>query len=210
MELCLRNMTLKPSSTTDVSDELAIIERCRKNDAEAFGKIVDAYQNRLFGFVRRMVKDSEDASDIAQETFVRAFQGIHRFDGRSSIRTWLFRIAYNLCIDRARKVGRSPNESSLETTFEDDERIDVPDSRWDPQNVILGEELRTVLEGAIQTMSEKLRSVLLLHDQQDLAYEEIAKILNLPIGTVKSRLFLARAHLQNVVGAYLRGEANVS
>ena len=93
MELVLRTMTLKPGATTDLSDELALIERCRKNDAEAFGKIVDADQNRLFGFVRRMVKDGEDASDIAQETFVRAFQGIHRFDGRSSIRTWLFRIA---------------------------------------------------------------------------------------------------------------------
>jgi RNA polymerase sigma-70 factor (ECF subfamily) len=209
MELCLRNMTFKPSSTSDVTAELALIDRCRRNDAEAFGKIVDAYQNRLFGFIRRMVKDSEEAADIAQETFVRAFQGIHRFDGRSSIRTWLFRIAYNLCIDRARKVSRTPNESSLETTFEDDERIDVPDSRWDPQRVILSDELRGVLEHGIQTMSEKLRSVLLLHDQQDLAYEEIAQALNLPIGTVKSRLFLARAHLQNAVGAYLRGEANV-
>lgn len=209
MELCLRAMTVKPSSKTEVTDELALIERCRRNDAEAFGKIIDLYQNRLYGFVRRMVKDPEDAADVAQETFVRAFQGIHRFDGRSSIRTWLFRIAYNLCIDRARKVGRTPNESSLDSSFEDEERIDVPDSRWDPQRVILNEELRKVLEGAIATMSEKLRSVLLLHDQQDLAYEDIAKILNVPIGTVKSRLFLARAHLQNVVGAYLHGEANV-
>lgn len=210
MELCLRNMTVKPGSTTDSTAEFALIERCRRNDAEAFGKIVDAYQSRLFGFVRRMVKDADEAADVAQETFVRAFQGIHRFDGRSSIRTWLFRIAYNLCIDRARKQGRAPHEASLETTFVDEERIDVPDSRWDPQNVILNEELRSVLDMAIASMSEKLRSVLLLHDQQDLAYEEIAKALNLPIGTVKSRLFLARAHIQNAVGAYLRGEANVT
>ena len=209
MELVLRTMTLKPGSTTDPTAELALIERCRRNDAEAFGKIVDAYQNRLFGFVRRMVKDAEEASDIAQETFVRAYQGIHRFDGRSSIRTWLFRIAYNLCIDRARKAGRMPNEASLETSFEEDERIEVPDSRWDPQRMILGDELRAVLERGIGTMSEKLKSVLMLHDQQDLPYEEIAKILNVPIGTVKSRLFLARAHLQNAVRAYLHEEANV-
>ncbi len=202
-------MISKSGSTPDQSDELALVERCRRNDAEAFGKIVDAYQNRLFGFVRRMVKDPEDASDIAQETFVRAFQGIHRFDGRSSIRTWLFRIAYNLCIDRARKHGRTPNESSLESAFEEDERLDVPDSRWDPENVILGDELRSVLEKSIASMSDKLRSVLLLHDQQDMAYEDIAKVLGVPIGTVKSRLFLARAHMQNAVGAYLQGEANV-
>ena len=202
-------MSLKPGSTTDPSAELALIERCRRNDAEAFGKIVDAYQSRLYGFVRRMVKDNEEAADVAQETFVRAFQGIHRFDGRSSIRTWLFRIAYNLCIDRARKAGRTPAESSIDTAFDEEERFEIPDSRWDPENVILGDELRSVLEKGIATMSEKLRSVLLLHDQQDLPYEDIAKILNLPIGTVKSRLFLARAHLQNTVGAYLRGEATV-
>lgn len=209
MELCLRTMISKSGSSTDHSAELALVERCRRNDAEAFGKIVDAYQNRLFGFVRRMVKDPEEASDIAQETFVRAFQGIHRFDGRSSIRTWLFRIAYNLCIDRARKHHRAPNETSLESAFEDEERIDVPDSRWDPENVILGDELRGILEKSIASMSDKLRSVLLLHDQQDMAYEDIAKVLGVPIGTVKSRLFLARAHLQNAVGAYLHGEANV-
>jgi RNA polymerase sigma-70 factor, ECF subfamily len=209
MELCLKAMTLKPGQSLDPTAELAIIERCKKNDAEAFGKIVDAYQNRLFGFVRRMVKDPEEANDIAQEAFVRAFQGIGRFDGRSSIRTWLFRIAYNLCIDRRRRAGRLPGESSLDSAFEDDEPIEVPDVRWDPERVILGDELRSVLEAAIATMSDKLRSVLLLHDQQDLAYEDIAKVLDLPIGTVKSRLFLARAHLQNAVGAYLRGGASV-
>jgi RNA polymerase sigma-70 factor, ECF subfamily len=209
MELCLKAMTLKPGQSLDPTAELAIIERCKKNDAEAFGKIVDAYQNRLFGFVRRMVKDPEEANDIAQEAFVRAFQGIGRFDGRSSIRTWLFRIAYNLCIDRRRRAGRLPGESSLDSAFEDDEPIEVPDVRWDPERIILGDELRSVLEAAIATMSDKLRSVLLLHDQQDLAYEDIAKVLDLPIGTVKSRLFLARAHLQNAVGAYLRGGASV-
>lgn len=202
-------MISKPGSPPDQSAELALVERCRQNDAEAFGKIVDAYQNRVYGFVRRMVKDADEASDITQDTFVRAFQGIHRFDGRSSIRTWLFRIAYNLCIDRARKHGRSPNESSLESAFEDEERIEVPDSRWDPENVVLGDELRAILEKSIRSMSEKLRSVLLLHDQQDMAYEDIAKVLGVPIGTVKSRLFLARAHLKNAVGAYLHGEANV-
>jgi RNA polymerase sigma-70 factor, ECF subfamily len=209
MELCLKAMTLKPGQSLDPTAELAIIERCKKNDAEAFGKIVDAYQNRLFGFVRRMVKDPEEANDIAQEAFVRAFQGIGRFDGRSSIRTWLFRIAYNLCIDRRRRAGRLPGESSLDSAFEDDEPIEVPEVRWDPERIILGDELRSVLEAAIATMSDKLRSVLLLHDQQDLAYEDIAKVLDLPIGTVKSRLFLARAHLQNAVGAYLRGGASV-
>jgi RNA polymerase sigma-70 factor (ECF subfamily) len=191
------------------SDE-ALIERCRRQDAEAFAKLVDAYQNRLFGFVRRMVADSEEAADVAQETFIRAYQGIGRFDGRSSVRTWLFRIAYNLCIDRARKTERTPQAVRIDGGHEDEDPIDVADTRWDPQTSVLDEELRVHLERGIATMSEKLRSVLLLHDREDMPYEEIAKLLSIPVGTVKSRLFLARAHLQAALRPYLKGEVSAS
>jgi RNA polymerase sigma-70 factor (ECF subfamily) len=88
---------------------------------------------------------------------------------------------------------------------EDDAVYEVPDGRWDPQSLVMNDELREVVEQGLQQMSDKLRTVLLLHDKEDFAYEEIAQTLNLPIGTVKSRLFLARAHLQKVVGAYLNG-----
>lgn len=202
-------MNGKRGAQQDAAFEPALLERCRRQDADAFGKLVDAYQNRLFGFVRRMVADPEEAADVVQETFIRAFQAIHRFDGRSSLRTWLFRIAYNLCVDRSRRADRLPAEYRLDTAYEEEETIDVPDSRWDPEGVVLDEELMTLLEAAIGTMSDKLRSVLLLHDKDDLSYEEIAGVLGLPLGTVKSRLFLARAHLQSALGAYLRGEAHV-
>lgn len=206
MELCVGAKILNPSRQPDLSTEAALVERCKRNDAEAFGKLVDLYQHRVFGFVKRMVHDAEEAADVAQETFIRAFQAFNRFDGRSSVRTWLFRIAYNLCIDRSRKLDRLPGESSLDTAFEDDEPMQIPDSRWDPQSGLLDEELRTVVEQGINTMSEKLRSVLLLHDRDDLSYDEIAEIAGVPVGTVKSRLFLARAHLQQVLNAYLRAE----
>lgn len=191
----------------DSASEQALIERCRRNDFEAFGKIVDAYQGRVFGFVRRMVPDADEATDIAQEVFIRAFQGFQRFDARSSLRTWLFRIAHNLCIDRARKLKRAPAEATLDAIGDEDLVFDVPDSRWDPETMMLGEELRSVIEGSIATMSEKLRSVLLLHDREDFAYDEIAQTLNVPVGTVKSRLFLARAHLQASLNEYLGTEA---
>jgi RNA polymerase sigma-70 factor (ECF subfamily) len=206
MELSI-SMKLKRGFSTDVSAEMALIERCRKQDAEAFGKLIDAYQARLYGFVRRMVPDAEEAADITQDTFIRAFQAIGRFDGRSSLRTWLFRIAYNLCIDRARKVDRTPNEVRIDGAFEEDETFELPDSRWDPEGLVLDDELFAVLETGIAAMSEKLRSVLLLHDKEDMSYEDIANVLNVPVGTVKSRLFLARAHLQNVLGPYIKGEA---
>ena len=154
-----------------------------------------------YDFVRRMVADSEEASDVSQEVFIRAFQGLGRFDGRSSLRTWLFRIAYNLCVDRARKAARTPAETRIENAEEDDQTFEFPDSRWNPEEIVINDELMTIMEKGIGAMSEKLRTVLLLHDREDLAYEEIAQALDLPIGTVKSRLFLARAHLQQVLGA---------
>lgn len=202
-------MNMKRSSQPDPTVELALLERCRKQDAEAFGKLVDVYQSRVFGFVRRMVSDAEEAADVTQETFIRAFQAIGRFDGRSSVRTWLFRIAYNLCVDRSRKADRTPVEARIDGSFDDDETIDVPDTRWNPEGMVLNEELVQLVEQGIASMSEKLRSVLLLHDKEDMSYEDIAGVLNLPVGTVKSRLFLARAHLQSVLGPYVKGESHV-
>ena len=203
MELCLGTPTL--NSQQDTAAELALVERCRRQDADAFGRIIDAYQHRIFGFVKRMIPDVEEASDVAQEVFIRAYQGLSRFDGRSSLRTWLFRIAYNLCVDRARKASRTPSETRIESNEEDELAHEFADSRWNPEEIIINEELMSIVEEGIEGMSEKLRTVLLLHDREDLAYEEIANALELPIGTVKSRLFLARAHLQGVLGEYLRG-----
>jgi RNA polymerase sigma-70 factor (ECF subfamily) len=205
MELCIGAKIL--SSQSDLATELALIERCRNQDADAFGKIVDAYQHRVFGFVKRMVPDGEEAADIAQDVFIRAYQGFVRFDGRSSLRTWLFRIAYNLCVDRARKADRTPQESRIEAADED-HPLEFPDTRWEPESLLMNVELFAVVETAIASMSEKLRSVLILHDREDLAYDEIAQALSLPVGTVKSRLFLARAYLQQVLNVYLADEVN--
>src|SRR5437016_5883491 len=103
MELCVGAPGLRIARMDDPAAEAALIDRCRKQDPVAFEKFVDAYQSRVFGFVRRMVPNPEEASDVAQDVFIRAYQNFHRFDGRSSVRTWLFRIAYNLCVDRSRK-----------------------------------------------------------------------------------------------------------
>lgn len=204
MELCIGLGRFSQRMQTDAATEAVIIERCKRQDVDAFGKFVDAYQNRVYGFVRRMVPNTEEAADVTQEVFIKAFQNFHRFDGRSSIRTWLFRIAYHLCVDRARKEDRTPDQVSL-VDSEDGEHIDVADSRWQPERIAMDSEIFAVVDEGIRTMSDKLRSVLLLHDREDLPYEEIAKLLDVPVGTVKSRLFLARAHLQTIVKSYLEG-----
>jgi len=205
MELSIRT-TMVGMTDPREGTESALIERCRRQDLEAFGKLVDSYQNRVFGFVRRMIPNPDEAADVTQEVFIRAFQNFGRFDGRSSVRTWLFRIAHNLCIDRARRSHRAPVEVGLIDPAEGEE-IEVCDTRWQPDQMVLDGELMDVVERAIMSMSDKLRSVLLLHDKEDMAYEEIADMLKLPVGTVKSRLFLARSHLQNALKRYTGGEA---
>lgn len=195
--------SLVPGKKIDAAAEQVLLEQVRRQDLDAFSKIVDAYQARIFGFVKRMVRSDEDAMDISQEVFVRAFQAVERFDGRSGLRTWLFRIAHNLCVDRARRAERAPSFVSLEPSESEEGQRDFADARWNPEEVILREELREVVEEALASMSEKLRTVLLLHDKEDMGYEEISRTVDVPVGTVKSRLFLARAHLQQHVGRYL-------
>ena len=187
----------------DLAAERALVDQCRRQDYEVFSKIVDAYQARVFGFVRRMVKNEEDALDVTQEVFIKAYRNMARFDGRCSLRTWLFRIAHNLCIDRARRAKRAPVETSIEPRHIDDEPLEFPDNRWDPERIALSVELSSVIDCAIEGMSEKLRTVLLLHDKEDLGYDEIAVTIDVPVGTVKSRLFLARAHLKRHLSQYL-------
>lgn len=207
MELRLEASKLSLGRRTEPTDEFALIERCRKQDVEAFEKLVDVYQSRVFGFVRRMVGNGDESADITQEVFIRAYQNFGRFDGRSSVKTWLFRIAHNLCVDRARKIDRTPAETGMQASGDSEEWMEVADARWEPERIAIEEELADAIEKAIGSMSEKLRSVLLLHDREDASYEEIAEALSVPVGTVKSRLFLARSHLQNCLKPYLQGES---
>lgn len=184
--------------------EESIIERCKSRDAEAFGLLVDKYQARVYGYVRRMLRDTEEAEDVAQEVFVKAFQHISRFDGRASVGTWLFKIASNLCIDRSRRKEKRPETVSFSGSAE--REYDKPDGRWDPQASLVAGEMEKTIEAAIGELSDKLRSVLLLHDLEGLSYDEIAQAAGIPVGTVKSRLFLARTHLQNALAGYLAPE----
>lgn len=193
----------------DSAAEQVLVEQCRRKDFEAFTKVVDVYQSRVLGFVRRMVRNEEEALDVTQEVFIKAFQAIDRFDGRSSLRTWLFRIAHNLCIDRSRKQDRTPSTFSLEPGIESDNPIEFADERWAPDDIHSANQLHDVVDAAISELSPKLRTVLLMHDKEDMGYDEIAKAIDVPVGTVKSRLFLARSHIQKRARAYLSEGANV-
>lgn len=191
-----------------VSDaDARLVLRCQANDSAAFNEIVARYKNRVYNYICRMVGAGTDAEDLAQETFVRAYMSIHSFQSRASLNTWLFRIATNICIDHVRKSKKAKAlTTSLyrEDTEEETEEIrDLPDERFEPQRSLLTKELAGQLDHALQTLPEKLRTVTLLYDMEGLSYEEIAQIVDCPLGTVKSRLFHARAALRAKLTPYL-------
>ncbi len=185
-----------------------LIQRAQANDRTAFNEIVLRYKSRVYNYISRMVRNAADAEDLTQETFVRAYLSIHSFQSRASLNTWLFRIAANLCVDFSRKTKTHIQAASLSQTYDDNDtenQRDVPDVSFDPQRVFMNKELAKELDKALALLPEKLRSVILLYDMEGLSYEEIAAILNAPLGTVKSRIFNARTQLRDTLSPYLKG-----
>jgi len=193
----------------EVDNDLALVERALDNDLAAFEQLVSRYQNKIMAYVARMLNDHEEAEDVTQEVFIKAYRSLDSFRGASSFSTWLYRIATNLCIDRARKRKRSPQQAySLDEPFDKEEDgggRDVPDVTNEPSLGVEREELRQQVRLTVAQMPEKLRSVLVMCDIQGMAYEQIAQVLDCPIGTVKSRLFHARADLARRLRPYMHG-----
>jgi len=187
--------------------DTALVQRAKANDRAAFNEIVLRYKDKVYNYVYRMVRNATDAEDLTQETFVRAYLSLHSFQSRASLNTWLFRIATNLCIDHCRRAKRTQGlVTSLSPDNEEEEeglQRDIPDATFDPQRLLLNKELGEKLEKALQELPEKLRMVVLLYDVEGLSYEEIAAIAGCPLGTVKSRLFNARAVLRRKLEPYL-------
>lgn len=190
------------------SPDTLLVERCRRNDQAAFDEVVGRYKNKLYNYISRMVGDSEDAEDLTQEVFVRMFVSLETFRRQSSLSTWLFRIAGNLCIDHFRRTKKHRAIAySLDETAEGDENggREVADTAFEPQRLLEQSELAAQTERALAQLPEKLRAVVLLHDIEGLPYEEIARIIGCPLGTVKSRLFNARLQLRQRLSAYCKG-----
>lgn len=188
--------------------EATLIARAQAQDDTAFDQIVRLYADRIYNYVRRMVGNPQDAEDITQEVFLRAYQGLSQFDGRASFSTWLFRIATNLCIDHKRRQSRRVQTIPYHHDETDEEEGDweFPDTAQPSAlEQLLTKELQEVVEQAIDALSPKLKTVLLLYDVEGLSYEQIAEALGIPMGTVKSRLFAAREQIRKQVEIYMRG-----
>jgi RNA polymerase sigma-70 factor (ECF subfamily) len=196
-------------NTQEPDSDAALVERVLNEDLAAFEQLVSRYQNKITGYAARMLNDPTEAEDVAQETFIKAYRSLASFRGESSFSTWLYRIATNLCIDRVRKIKRSPKPAySLDEPFDKEEDKggrEVADLTFEPSIAIERDEVRRRVRETVAEMPEKLRSVIVMCDIQGMSYESIAQVLDVPLGTVKSRLFHARADLARRLKPYMRG-----
>jgi len=174
-------------------DEAELIERATKGDSEAFGVLVERYQRRVANVALAVVHNQDDAIELAQETFVRAYENLAKFESRSSFSTWLYRIAANLAIDFWRREGR---HVVLRGEDAENELRRMPSDTGDSFKTASRKELSARLTAALEELTPEHRTVILLREVEGLSYDEISDMLQCPRGTVMSRLHYARTRLR--------------
>jgi RNA polymerase sigma-70 factor (ECF subfamily) len=187
--------------SSDPAEDMQLVERCKRGDRDAFDELMRRHERKVYNFAFRLTGNYDEANDIAAETFVRVYTRIQSFRGDSAFLTWLFRIVTNVFLD-ARKRRRSRPSESLEQLVEADDRAlarQAEDASVSPQAELERRERDTILQRAIAGLPEYQRAMILLYHVEGMSYEEIAAAMDLPIGTVKSRLNRARLALRHAL-----------
>ena len=177
-------------------EESRIVQKVIKGDVNAFEKLVIEYEKSVYNIALRMTGNSEDASDMTQEAFIKAYNSLQSFRGDSKFSVWLYRIATNVCLDFLRSRIRKPTVSlSVEDNEGEEVQLDVADESQSPELLLDRQMTRESVRRGLDTLSPEYRQILLLREIQGLSYDEISQALGLEVGTVKSRIFRARKKL---------------
>jgi RNA polymerase sigma factor (sigma-70 family) len=186
--------------------EMELVRRAQKGDLEAYDQLIKRYQERIYATVYHMTSNHEDANDLAQDAFIKAFQALKSFKGGSTFYTWLYRIAVNKTINflkqRKNRLHMSLNDLDYNTENNPDLVALISDKT--PRRDASLKELQEKLNESLLKLSEQHRLVMVLHDVQGQSHEEIAEIMQCNIGTVRSRLFYARQQMQGWMADYLK------
>jgi len=181
-------------------DENIVIQRVLGGDRDAFGDLVLANQKNVYNLALKMTKNEEDALDLSQEAFLKAYSQLDSFRGECRFSVWLYRMTYNLCIDFLRKKPKSAVISlSLQDDDSDSPQLEIPDIRSLPEDSVIRGEMRKAIAESINELGLKHREILVMREINEMSYIEIADTLNLSEGTVKSRLARARERLANIL-----------
>lgn len=200
-------LVASPERRQEADADLEIVRRVQAGDVAAFDRIVERYRERVFGILYNLTSNREDAADLTQEAFIKAFQSIHRFSGQASFFTWLYRIAVNSTLSHLRKT-RIRSFFSLERVDSDEpvakEIIDALTDTTGVERDTYVRELQEKLNDAMQKLSIKHRTVVTLFEIDGLSHQEIADVMDCSVGTVRSRLHYAKQLLQSELQPYLR------
>jgi len=191
------------------TDDLTLVKRVKTGDQRAFKLLVERYQRKIYAVALGMVKDKEEALDVSQEAFVKVYKYLDHFKGDSSFYTWLYRITVNICIDALRKKQALRGE---QVELDEAVKMDTAEANigalgsrlgTNPQKSALRKELAEKIQQALETVPEKHRAILLLREVEGMSYEDLSRTLQIPKGTVMSRLFHARTKVQKILSEYL-------
>ncbi|HEX9721084.1 MAG TPA: RNA polymerase sigma factor RpoE [Ramlibacter sp.] len=207
-------MTKTPHAApaTPGDTDLMLVERTVAGDQKAFELLVLKYQRRIERLIGRMVRDTDLVEDIAQETFIRAYRALSQFRGEAQFYTWLYRIAVNTAKKALGDLKRDPlvSENALRAGNEEDETSAVENeltTAETPETVLAAKEIAAAVNSAMEALPEELRQAVTLREIEGLSYEEIAEVMNCPIGTVRSRIFRARESISVKIKPLLENQS---
>jgi RNA polymerase sigma factor (sigma-70 family) len=202
-----KTLVASPERQLEADSDMEIVRRVQAGDVAAFDRLILKYRERVYGIIYHMTSNREDSADLAQDSFIKAFQSIHRFGGQSSFFTWLYRIAVNSTLSHLRK-GRLRSFFSLERINSDEpvsrEIIDALTDKTGADRDTFVHELQEKLNDAMQKLSTKHRTVVTLFEIDGLSHQEIAEVMDCSVGTVRSRLHYAKQLLQSELQPYTR------
>jgi RNA polymerase sigma-70 factor (ECF subfamily) len=184
-------------------DDQALIRRCQAGDVSAFEPLVEKYRQRVWRLAYQIVRDREEAWDVVQEAFIRAYQSLPSFRGQSAFYTWLFRIVVNLATDRVRQRAARGRAFGTEPVPENEWAAALPDDAAGPDEEAARREQRRRITRLLDVLPPNFRTIIMLSDVEGLSYREIAEVLNIPLGTVMSRLHNARKRLRELLKPFL-------
>ena len=190
---------LTTEQTAKNADQL-LVERVQRGDKRAFDLLVLKYQHKIIAVVHRYIRDSADVNDVVQEAFIKAYRALANFRGDSAFYTWMYRIAINTAKNYLIFKGRRPPSSDVD--IDDAEHYSGNDNLHDmntPENNLFRDELHSIVQEVIRDLPEDLRTAVTLREMDGLSYEEIAEVMQCPVGTVRSRIFRAREAIDTVI-----------
>ena len=174
-----------------------LIKQALEGDQKAYEMLLKRYENGIYNMIYQMVKNREETRDLVQETFIKAFRSLESYNDTYAFSTWLYKIAFNNCIDsiRKKKLKTFPLDKPIQLK-EGQVHQEIHDDTLSPEKKYIFSESKNIIQNTIESLPEKYRSVILLRHNEERSYEEISEILNIPIGTVKARIFRAREMLK--------------